>query len=114
MAFTYNRVTHAVMMATPLDLEDFAVGFSRAEGIVGSAADIQEFEIVVAPGGVELRMWIAPERMATLEQRRRQFAGAHRVRLVRAGQPGGSEPATPARVAGGAALDAGASVCRGR
>ncbi len=75
MALTYNRNTHAVMMATPADLEDFAVGFSRAEGIIESAADLEELEVVPAPLGVELRMWIAPERMVALEHRRRLSAG---------------------------------------
>lgn len=75
VALTYNRLTHAVMMATPADLEDFATGFSLAEGIVTSAADIEEMEAVPAPLGVELRMWIAPERMVALERRRRQSAG---------------------------------------
>jgi FdhD protein len=72
---TYNRLTHAVMMATPLDLEDFAAGFSLAERIIDSAADIEELEIFSAPLGVELRMWIAPERMSALERRRRHIAG---------------------------------------
>ncbi len=75
VALTYNRTTHAVMMATPLDLEDFAIGFSRAEGIIDRPEDIEEFDIVPAPLGIELRMWIAADRMARLERRRRQFAG---------------------------------------
>ncbi len=75
VALTYNRNTHAVMMATPSDLEDFAIGFSRAEGIIEAASDIEELEIVPAPLGVELRMWIAPERMGALEHRRRLSAG---------------------------------------
>ncbi len=75
VALTYNRLTHAVMMATPLDLEDFATGFSLAERIIDSASDIEELEIVPAPLGVELRMWIAPERMSALERRRRHIAG---------------------------------------
>lgn len=75
VALTYNRITHAVMMATPLDLEDFAIGFSRAEGIIQRPQDIEELDIVPAELGVELRMWIAPDRMSALERRRRQFAG---------------------------------------
>jgi FdhD protein len=75
VALTYNRTTHAVMMATPLDLEDFATGFSRAEGIIDRSGDLEELEIVAAPLGIELRMGIAPERMATLERRRRYIAG---------------------------------------
>ena len=76
IALTYNRLTHAVMMATPADLRDFAVGFSLSEGIVPDAAAIEELAVVEAEGGLELRMWIAPEHMATLEQRRRRLAGA--------------------------------------
>lgn len=75
VALTYNRTTHAVMMATPADLEDFAVGFSRAEGIIGNASDIEELDIVPAELGVELRMWIAPGRMVALERRKRLSAG---------------------------------------
>ncbi len=75
VALTYNRVTHAVMMATPADLEDFAVGFSHAERIIATPGDIEELETFEAEQGIELRMWIAPERMAALERRRRQIAG---------------------------------------
>ena len=76
VAITYNRVTHAVMMATPADLHDFAVGFSLSEGIVPRPDAIQEFEILEAEGGIELRMWIAPEHMEALEKRKRRLAGA--------------------------------------
>ncbi|WP_158742917.1 formate dehydrogenase accessory sulfurtransferase FdhD [Acidisphaera sp. L21] len=76
IALTYNRTTHAVMMATPADLEDFATGFSRAEGIIDHPTDLEELEIVPAPQGIELRMWIAADRMDRLERRRRQIAGA--------------------------------------
>ena len=75
VATTYNRVTHAVMMATPANLEDFAVGFSLAEGIIDRAAGIEELDVVAGPLGVELRMWIAPARMEALEHRRRHIAG---------------------------------------
>ncbi len=76
IAVTYNRVTHAVMMATPADLHDFAVGFSLSEGIVPSPAAIEDFAVVEAPGGIELRLWIGAALMGTLETRRRQIAGA--------------------------------------
>lgn len=76
IAVTYNRVTHAVMMATPADLRDFAVGFSLAEAIIDHPADILDCEARAAEGGVELRLWIDDARMAALEKRRRRLAGA--------------------------------------
>jgi len=76
IALTYNRMTHAVMMATPADLHDFAVGFSLSEGIVPEASCIEDFAVIEAEGGLELRMWIAPVHLAMLEQRRRRLAGA--------------------------------------
>ena len=75
IAFSYNRIAHAVMMATPGDLRDFAVGFSITEGIVAGAAEIEELEIVPAPHGIELRMWISASAMQAVEARRRQMAG---------------------------------------
>jgi len=75
VALSYNRLTHAVMMATPADLEDFAVGFSRSEAIIQRASEIEELEIVVAEEGVECRMWVGAGLLERLEQRRRSLAG---------------------------------------
>jgi FdhD protein len=77
IALTYNRVSHAVMMATPADLSDFARGFSLNERIVEQVSEIEEIEIVAAPrGAVELRLWITPARMEALDHRRRNLTGA--------------------------------------
>jgi FdhD protein len=75
VAFTYNGTTHAVMMATPQDLADFAYGFSFTEGIVSSADEIESLDIVESEAGIELRMWIAAPRQAALIARRRHLAG---------------------------------------
>ena len=72
---TYNRVTHAVMMASPSDLADFAVGFSLAEAVIGCADDIEDLEIVAAPAGIELRMWVGAQHLDALDQRQRSLAG---------------------------------------
>lgn len=75
IALTYNRTTHAVMLATPADVEDFAIGFSLTEGIIQHAGEIEEIKIVPAEEGIELRMWLAPERIDRLTVRQRRLAG---------------------------------------
>jgi len=75
IALTYNGGTYAVMMATPADLEDFAVGFSLSEGIVQSREDITSLDVVEVDQGIDLRMWLTPSRADVISARRRQTAG---------------------------------------
>jgi FdhD protein len=75
VAFTYNGGTYAVMMTTPQDLEDFAVGFSLSEGVISSSADIDSLDIVPLDDGVELRMWLSKPKADRLRARRRHIAG---------------------------------------
>jgi FdhD protein len=63
------------MMASPADLEDFALGFSLTEGIVTAAEQIGECTIVTTADGIELRMWLPPAQAAAAETRRRRLAG---------------------------------------
>jgi FdhD protein len=75
LALTYNGGTYAVMMGTPQNLTDFAVGFSLSEGIVQSPDEIESIELVDLGEGIELRMWLQDEKAAHLGERRRQIAG---------------------------------------
>lgn len=75
VAFVYNGTAHAVMMATPADLEDFALGFTLSEGIVADAAELRAAEVVALDEGVLLRLTIDPARAEALASRRRSLAG---------------------------------------
>jgi FdhD protein len=75
VALTYCGSTHAVMMATPADLEDFAIGFSITEGIVERASEIESIELVDSDLGIEVRMWLGAKRSQNLVTRRRAIAG---------------------------------------
>ncbi|WP_304619162.1 formate dehydrogenase accessory sulfurtransferase FdhD [Paracoccus sediminilitoris] len=75
VAMVYGGTTQAVMMASPADLEDFAVGFSLTEGIVTEAAQIASIEVMDHPRGVEAQMWLSEDRAEALAARRRFMAG---------------------------------------
>ncbi|EKS31835.1 formate dehydrogenase accessory sulfurtransferase FdhD [Afipia clevelandensis] len=75
VALTYNGGTYAVMMATPQDLEDFAVGFSLDEGVVRSHSEIESLEVLPLDDGIELRMWLSQTNADRLSERRRHIAG---------------------------------------
>lgn len=75
VAFVYNRHAHVVMMATPADLEDFAVGFSLSEEIVTRAAEITEVRAAPYSQGVELSITIPAAAAAALVRRGRQLVG---------------------------------------
>ena len=74
VALVYDGSTHAVMMASPQDLEDFAVGFSLTEGVIASRAEIRELEVVEHDKGIEARIWLVPASRA----RARRASPPHR------------------------------------
>ncbi len=76
IALSYDGATHAVMMATPADLEDFALGFSLTEGVIATPASIEELEVMArGPLGVEIRMYLSAAAGARLVRRSRAMAG---------------------------------------
>ncbi len=75
VAFTYNRASYAVMMASPADLEDFAVGFTLSEGIVSKPSEITALEVIPGDLGVELRMELVGHSAERFAERRRLMAG---------------------------------------
>src|SRR5260221_14227518 len=75
VALVYNGVSHAVMMATPCDLEDFARGFSLSEHIVEKPSELFDIEVEAVGRGIEVRLEISSQRLAGLQQRRPSLAG---------------------------------------
>lgn len=75
VALVYNGISHAVMMATPLDLEPFAAGFSLTEGIVDGVHEIYDVEVEPGCDGIEVRLEVSQRAFMALKQRRRTLAG---------------------------------------
>lgn len=75
VALMYNCISHVVMMATPADLEDFAIGFSLSEGIVERAEDILDIEIADDENGLVVAMMIPEKAFAALKGQRRNLTG---------------------------------------
>lgn len=75
IALTYNRVSHVVMMATPADLEDFALGFSLTEGLIGGVGDLLATRVIPREGGIEVAMTITDDWFDRLSTQRRNMAG---------------------------------------
>jgi FdhD protein len=75
IALTYNRIAHVVMMATPANLEDFALGFSLTEGLIGGVGDLLATRVIPRDGGIEVAMSITDEWFDRLSTQRRNMAG---------------------------------------
>ncbi|MYM89144.1 formate dehydrogenase accessory sulfurtransferase FdhD [Rugamonas sp. FT82W] len=75
VALVFNGISHAVMMATPRELEAFALGFALTEGLVGKAADVFDIEVREHARSFEAALTIAQEDFMQLKQQRRSMAG---------------------------------------
>jgi FdhD protein len=75
VALEYNGISHAVMLASPLDLEDFALGFSLSEAILAAPDELYDCDISALQDGIRVRLRISAERFAVLKAMRRNLLG---------------------------------------
>ena len=75
IALAYDGTTAAVVMATPADLTDLAVGFSLTEGIINNAGEIEALDIAPGSQGIELRIWLSADSGRQFKKRRRRLVG---------------------------------------
>ncbi len=75
VALTYNGLAHAVMMCSPQDYEDFALGFSLSECIVDHPDQIYDIEVITQPDGIEVALTVAGSCFQALKSQRRNLAG---------------------------------------
>lgn len=75
VALSYAGTTHAVMMASPADLEDFAVGFTLTEGIIRHPDEIESIGIEEAGAGIDIQIRLKDAANTRFEARRRRLAG---------------------------------------
>lgn len=111
VALEYNGISHATLLATPTDLEDLAYGFSFTEGIIRTARDLYDLEIIEAAQGLIIKATIASACLNDLKLRRRSLAGrtgcglcgiesldeVRRLLPALPALPGGRDPAAIAR-----------------
>jgi len=78
VALVYNQRNYAVMLATPSDLEDFAIGFSISERIVNAADEIKSIKVEIVEVGFDIKVEIDPDRLERLDirQKRRNLVGS--------------------------------------
>jgi len=115
VALVFNGISHAVMMATPIDLEAFALGFALSEGIVEQASDVFDIETQLQPDSTEVQLTISQQAFMALKGKRRALAGRsgcgvcgiesvelldlHPARIANAGAANDIEPAALERAA---------------
>ena len=75
VAFSFAGTTHAVMMASPADFEDFALGFSLTEGIIETPDEIESIEVEDHGAGVDVQIRLKDQANQKFQARRRRLAG---------------------------------------
>lgn len=75
VALVYNGISHTVMMCSPQDLTDFALGFSLAEGIINKPNDIYDIEIETLCNGIEVQIELSSRCFMALKEHRRSLTG---------------------------------------
>jgi FdhD protein len=75
VALVYDGTTIAVLMATPADLADLAVGFSLTEGIIKDSSEIEDLNVIPGSAGIELRIWLRQDSGRRLKDRQRRLVG---------------------------------------
>jgi len=75
VAFSYAGTTHAVMMASPADFEDFALGFSLTEGIVSDQQEIEAIKVEDLGAGIDIQIRLKDKANTRFQARRRRLAG---------------------------------------
>ena len=75
VVLVYNQLPHVVMMATPQDLEDFILGFSLTEELIGTPSDLESVEVVRYSQGIELQASVPAACQRVIESRTRRLTG---------------------------------------
>ena len=75
VSLVYNGISHAVMMCSPKNLEDFALGFSLTEGIIDKPSDIYGIDVIEACNGIEVQIELSSRKFMTLKEHRRNLTG---------------------------------------
>ncbi|TPO13929.1 formate dehydrogenase accessory sulfurtransferase FdhD [Mesorhizobium sp. CU2] len=75
VAFSFAGTTHAVMMASPADFEDFALGFSLTEGIIADPAEIEAIEVEDLGAGIDIQIRLKDQANTRFQARRRRLPG---------------------------------------
>ncbi|OOF43618.1 sulfurtransferase FdhD [Rodentibacter rarus] len=75
VSLVYNGISHAVMMCSPQDLEDFALGFSLTEGIINSPSEIYGVDVIEVCNGIEVQIELSSRQFMALKTHRRNLTG---------------------------------------